>query len=564
MSTSNGANLLRALIVEDEAAIRRFVSKALKDEGFACDSAGDGQEAAKLSTENRYDLVVTDLALPGRNGHSLAVDLLAQAERPVIAVLTGVLEPRLAKDLIARGIDDILFKPIEFTTFAAKMRSLVDRRRKSRIASPTAPRSGTSSISEKLPRITADEFDSRLRSLTRVPPVSEAAIEVFKLTTTPDSELGHVAAAAQRDPALIAEILRLANSSFFNPSSHKITNLDQAIIRLGQKQVGELALATAAFATVTQEKIPFFPIANVWRDCLAAGICLEMLADRSENIASGCGTLFCAAMLAPMGRVMLASIFPEVYQRLLRNATKVRVTLAELEAQVFPVSTGDVVARALASWGIPDEVHRPLRHASMPFHLLSTLDDPLRRRVALLKTAGLLGKMGTGRWEDWDTVDLPSATTIKSLGIFSIDGIVSQCQQDLEAIASVAGGNAISAVNRCQPPTAAGSLLAYKRVQHESVDLLPHIFATTGIRLVNTVADVADIEGTVLINAFDAAVHQVVARVRSRPSHEILILADADNAGRLQNYGRVLSLPLSYGMLRETCSPVEATTAAAS
>lgn len=49
--------------------------------------------------------------------------------RPVVVVLTGVMEPRIAKDLMARGIDDILFKPTPFRSFAAKVRALVDRRR---------------------------------------------------------------------------------------------------------------------------------------------------------------------------------------------------------------------------------------------------------------------------------------------------------------------------------------------------------------------------------------------------------------------------------------------------
>jgi HD-like signal output (HDOD) protein len=480
--------------------------------------------------------------------------------RPDFVVVTGVLEPRIAKDLMARGIDDILFKPVEFTTLAAKMRSLVERRRKSQNV-PPASSTNTSPTTDKLPRVTSDEFESRLRGLSRVPTVSQAAIEVFKLTTNPDAEFRQVAAAAQRDPALIVEILRLANSSFFNPSCRKINNLDQAMVRLGQKQVGELALATAAFATVTQEKIPFFNLTDVWRDCLASGICLEMLADQAASASAegGSSSLFCTAVLSPMGRVMLASLFPEIYERLLKKAAKERLTLAELEVQVFPVSTGDVVAKALASWGIPDEVHRPLRHLSVPFHALSSLEDRLRRRVALVKTAGLLGKLGTGRWEDWDTVDLPSASVLKPLGIHSIDGILSQCRDDLEAIASASGGQSV-AFGNCTPPQTPSikTLLAYKRVQNEAVDLLPHLLATTGIRLVNTAADVSDIEGTVLVNGFDAAVHQIVARVRSRTSHEILILADAENADRLQNHGRVLSLPMSYAVLREICGLVAA------
>jgi DNA-binding response OmpR family regulator len=107
MSGGTNPEVIRALIVDDEAAIRRLVMMSLVKEGFAFDTAEDGETAANLVASKSYDLVITDLVLPGKNGHSLTVDLLAKPDRPLIVVVTGVLEPRLAKDLLARGIEDI-------------------------------------------------------------------------------------------------------------------------------------------------------------------------------------------------------------------------------------------------------------------------------------------------------------------------------------------------------------------------------------------------------------------------------------------------------------------------
>ena len=59
----------------------------------------------------------------------------SSTSRPVVVILTGVTEPKLAKDLIARGVDDIVFKPIDQGTLAAKVRSLIARREAS--AMPT-------------------------------------------------------------------------------------------------------------------------------------------------------------------------------------------------------------------------------------------------------------------------------------------------------------------------------------------------------------------------------------------------------------------------------------------
>src|SRR5688500_10510154 len=93
----------RALVVEDDRVARDAAVFALQDEGFQCECACDGAEAAAAFERSEFDVVVTDLRMPRRNGHSLAVELTGRGSpRPLFVVLTGVLERRLVKDLIAR------------------------------------------------------------------------------------------------------------------------------------------------------------------------------------------------------------------------------------------------------------------------------------------------------------------------------------------------------------------------------------------------------------------------------------------------------------------------------
>jgi DNA-binding response OmpR family regulator len=216
---------LQALVVDDEAGIRSLIATALRREGFVCDAAASVLEATQYLATRRYQLVITDLAIPNRNGHSFAVELLGMPDRPVVVVLTGVLEPRIAKDLIARGIDDVVFKPVQVLMFAAKMRSLTERRLQPGLepapqltsrpqASLPPPRQTRSSQLGRMRRISQEVLDDHLRNVSRIPTVSRAAIEVFKLTSSADSSCQQIAAAVQREPALIADIMRLANSSF--------------------------------------------------------------------------------------------------------------------------------------------------------------------------------------------------------------------------------------------------------------------------------------------------------------------------------------------------------------
>ncbi len=117
----------RVLIVDDEPLIREATSRAMAAQEFCCETASDGRQALEMYQESRHDLVVTDLRMPQYHGHSLILELLKDQEPPGIVVLTGVANTRLVKDLLSRGVQDIVQKPIDFNVFATKMLTLIER-----------------------------------------------------------------------------------------------------------------------------------------------------------------------------------------------------------------------------------------------------------------------------------------------------------------------------------------------------------------------------------------------------------------------------------------------------
>ena len=72
----------RALVVDDDIAVRKATIRALDQERFSCDAAANGFEAKQMLASNRYDVVVTDLQMPNGHGHALAMDLLALQNVP--------------------------------------------------------------------------------------------------------------------------------------------------------------------------------------------------------------------------------------------------------------------------------------------------------------------------------------------------------------------------------------------------------------------------------------------------------------------------------------------------
>lgn len=132
-----------ALIADDDKIVTRIISFALMKEGFICKTATDGVHASVLLNYQKYDLVITDLQMPNKNGHSLASELLQMEQRPVVMIHTAIEHPRITEDLFIRGVDDVSYKPTSYESLASKARGLAEQRRE-KMALPPLPVNSTS------------------------------------------------------------------------------------------------------------------------------------------------------------------------------------------------------------------------------------------------------------------------------------------------------------------------------------------------------------------------------------------------------------------------------------
>lgn len=117
------------LLVEDDSSVRLLIGEVLRDLGYACIEASDGQTALPVLTSNtRLDLMITDVGLPGMNGRQLAD--FAREHRPDLQILfvTGYAEQVAGGDDFLDAGMSLVTKPFNLDVLAYKIREILSPR----------------------------------------------------------------------------------------------------------------------------------------------------------------------------------------------------------------------------------------------------------------------------------------------------------------------------------------------------------------------------------------------------------------------------------------------------
>jgi len=116
----------KLLIVDDEDALRLLLRHELEQHGFEVTEAENGEMALEKMQENRFDVVILDIRMPGIDGMEVLKIIREKNLANKVIMLTGVEELKIARDSLNLGANDFLTKPYDMKTLLA----CIDRVRK--------------------------------------------------------------------------------------------------------------------------------------------------------------------------------------------------------------------------------------------------------------------------------------------------------------------------------------------------------------------------------------------------------------------------------------------------
>jgi len=119
----------RILVVEDEAAIRDGLADVLVYHGYEVDAISDGREGLQRALTGRYDLLLLDVMLPGRDGFSICDEVRkADREQPIIMLTAKTSDDDIVNGL-SLGADDYIAKPFSIAQLVLRVKAVLRRSR---------------------------------------------------------------------------------------------------------------------------------------------------------------------------------------------------------------------------------------------------------------------------------------------------------------------------------------------------------------------------------------------------------------------------------------------------
>lgn len=117
------------LIVDDENALREAIAERLADHGFIVEQAASGEQALQRLADFAFDILITDLRLPGIDGRQVVEAAIERYPEIIPIVITGYGTVKDAVEAIKQGAADFITKPFQFDALLHVLRSALEQRR---------------------------------------------------------------------------------------------------------------------------------------------------------------------------------------------------------------------------------------------------------------------------------------------------------------------------------------------------------------------------------------------------------------------------------------------------
>lgn len=320
--------VIRVLFVDDEPLVLRALGRMTNALRSECEASfcNSGEEALDLMGKQRFDVLVSDMRMPGMDGAAV----LSQAERHFPATARIILSGYTHYEAALRALPvchRFLSKPLR----ADDLRMVLLR---------------TVALHQML-------ADPRMRELVGgakdLPARPQVYFQLRSALANPATSTRHIARIVERDAGVTGRLLRAVNNAFFAPSQ-RITSAQQAVSHLGTEMLTGLVLSLECFGNFedTLAECSLVPASLERKAFLAASITGELLSDQTQR-----QDAFLGALLHDCGLLLAAARQPNLVAQAVQCGAAEHISLPQAERKFWGTSHAELGAYLLGLWGLP-------------------------------------------------------------------------------------------------------------------------------------------------------------------------------------------------------------------
>lgn len=204
----------------------------------------------------------------------------------------------------------------------------------------------------------------QLRATGDLPSPKGAALAIIRLSRKEDLSLAELARVIKTDPAFVGRLVKAANGAAIVPG-RPIVSVQDALMVVGLPAVRNMALGFSLLSHYRSGRCEHFDYDRYWSGALLMAIGCQMLAKRLQCASPD--EMFCLGLLARVGELSLATLFPTEYSELLVEArARDADGLVSLERDRFAMTHRELSAAMLGDWGIPRVFQEVAFHFEAP------------------------------------------------------------------------------------------------------------------------------------------------------------------------------------------------------
>lgn len=323
----------KILFVDDEPNILdglRRMLRSLRNEFELC-FAESGKEALELIGKDDFDVVVSDMRMPGMDGSELMTEIQKRRPHSIRIMLTGQADERSSLRTIG-VVHQFLTKPCD----PEKLKNILLR-------------------AGALHRLMIDgklkDMISGIDSLPTLPAIYE---KLQRKIREPEASLDEVGEIISQDIAMTAKILQLVNSSFFGLYK-KVESPAKAVKLLGLDTIKALVLVSKIFSEITISS-DTFSINTLWTHSLIVGALSKKIAENETDDKEIINNSYIAGVLHDIGKLILVSKVESLYNGAVCLARQEHIPLRLAEKKIYKATHCDMGAYLTGLWGFQSDI----------------------------------------------------------------------------------------------------------------------------------------------------------------------------------------------------------------